>query len=99
MKLFVPVFFLLLSPHLCVPQAGLKNKPSYNPTQYSVEWANIVTNYLKKQLADIALPSAPRPGLNIKQTFKGVLADSENRERWISRFTYWFVLFHCRAEA
>jgi mediator of RNA polymerase II transcription subunit 12 len=47
---------------------------------------------MKKQLADIALPSAPRPGLNIKQTFKGVLADAEGREKWISRFSYWYVL-------
>nr|GAT57732.1 predicted protein [Mycena chlorophos] len=68
--------------------AGLRNKPAYNPTQYSVDWANVMTNYLKKQLADIALPSAPRLGLNIKQTFKGVLADADTRERWISRFTY-----------
>ncbi|KAH9945672.1 hypothetical protein B0H21DRAFT_744154 [Amylocystis lapponica] len=67
---------------------GLRNKPMYNPTQYSVDWANVVTSYMKKQLADIALPSAPRPGLNIKQTFKGVLADPESRARWISRFTY-----------
>lgn len=72
-------------------QAGLRNKPMYNPTQYSVEWANVVTSYLKKQLADIALPSAPRPGLNIKQTFKGVLADADSRDRWISRFTYSYV--------
>ncbi|KAJ7209594.1 hypothetical protein GGX14DRAFT_630911, partial [Mycena pura] len=68
--------------------AGLRNKPFYNPTQYSIDWANVVTSYLKKQLADIALPSAPRLGLNIKQTFKGVLADTDTRERWISRFTY-----------
>lgn len=70
-------------------QAGLRNKPSYNPTQYSIEWANMMTTYLKKQLADIALPSAPRPGLSIKQTFKGVLSDTGTREKWISRFTYW----------
>ncbi|KAG5646821.1 hypothetical protein DXG03_002198 [Asterophora parasitica] len=68
--------------------AGLRNKPSYNPTQYSIDWANVVTSYLKKQLADIALPSAPRPGLNIKQTFKGVLSDGDSRERWMSRFVY-----------
>ncbi|KAJ7124966.1 hypothetical protein C8R44DRAFT_127826 [Mycena epipterygia] len=68
--------------------AGLRNKPSYNPTQYSIDWANVVTGYMKKQLADIALPSAPRPGLNIKQTFKGVLADADTREKWISRFSY-----------
>ncbi|RDX50110.1 hypothetical protein OH76DRAFT_1402976 [Lentinus brumalis] len=68
--------------------AGLRNKPTYNPTQYSVEWANVMTTYMKKQLAEIALPSAPRPGLNIKQTFKGVLSDADTREKWISRFTY-----------
>ncbi|CAL1707851.1 unnamed protein product [Somion occarium] len=71
--------------------AGLRNKPSlYNPTQYSVDWANVMTSYLKKQLTDIALPMAPRPGfgLNIKQTFKGVLSDPESRERWIFRFSY-----------
>lgn len=49
----------------------------------------MMTTYLKKQLADIALPSAPRPGLSIKQTFKGVLSDTGTREKWISRFTYW----------
>jgi len=68
--------------------AGLRNKPTYNPTQYSVEWANVVNGYLKKQLIDIALPMAPRPGLNIKQTFKSVLFESHTRHRWISRFTY-----------
>lgn len=73
-------------------QAGLRNKPTYNPTQYSIEWANVMTTYMKKQLAEIALPSAPRPGLNIKQTFKGVLSDADTRDKWISRFTYWWVI-------
>ncbi|EMD32061.1 hypothetical protein CERSUDRAFT_162114 [Gelatoporia subvermispora B] len=68
--------------------AGLRNKPTYIPTQYSIDWANVVTGYLKKQLAEISLPSQPRPGLNIKQTFKGILADPESREKWISRFAY-----------
>ncbi|KAI0344762.1 hypothetical protein BDW22DRAFT_1354912 [Trametopsis cervina] len=67
---------------------GLRNKPQYNPTQYSVDWANLVTGYLRKQLTEIALPMAPRPGLNIKQTFKGVLSDPDSRGRWLSRFTY-----------
>ncbi|KAI0093156.1 hypothetical protein BDY19DRAFT_989824 [Irpex rosettiformis] len=60
---------------------GLRNKPHYDPTQYSVDWANLVTGYLRKQLALIALPMAPRPGLNVKQTFKGVLAEPDSRER------------------
>ncbi|KAL1745362.1 hypothetical protein HDZ31DRAFT_36596 [Schizophyllum fasciatum] len=69
--------------------AGLRNKASYDPTKYSYDWANTVTGYLKKQLSEIVLPSAPRPGLgNIKQTFKGVLLEEESRERWVSRFSY-----------
>ncbi|KAG9310600.1 hypothetical protein JVU11DRAFT_9164 [Chiua virens] len=67
---------------------GLRNKPNYNPTQYSIDWADGVTSYLKKQLAEIALPSAPRPGLNTKQSFKGVLLDPDSRDRWVSRFSY-----------
>lgn len=73
-------------------QVGLRNKPNYNPMQYSIDWTNVVTSYLKKQLAEIALPSAPRPGLNIKQTFKGVLSDPDSRDRWVSRFTYWLAI-------
>ncbi|CAA7259196.1 unnamed protein product [Cyclocybe aegerita] len=68
--------------------AAFRNKAGYLPTQYSVDWAGLVTSYMKKQLLEIALPSAPRPGLNIKQTFKGVLADSDTREKWIGRFSY-----------
>ncbi|KAH7922771.1 hypothetical protein BV22DRAFT_1094076 [Leucogyrophana mollusca] len=68
--------------------AGLRNKPGYNPTQYSVDWAIVVTSYIKKQLVDIALPRAPRLGVNIKQSFKAVLSDSDQRERWVSRFSY-----------
>ena len=70
----------------------MRNKSTYNPTQYSVEWANVVTTYLKKQLTEIGLPSAPRPGINIKMTFKGVLSDPESRERWVGRFSYRCVL-------
>jgi len=69
----------------------MRNRPNYSPAQYSVEWANIVTSYLKKLLAEIALPSAARPGLNIKQTFKGVLNDPETRDKWVSKFSYWLV--------
>ena len=52
----------------------------------------MVTTYLKKQLAEIGLPSPPRPGINIKMTFKGVLSDPESRERWVGRFSYRCVL-------
>ncbi|KAI6044642.1 hypothetical protein EDC04DRAFT_2641397 [Pisolithus marmoratus] len=71
--------------------AGLRNKPNFNPTQYSIDWTNVVTGYIRKQLGEIALPSAPRPGLNIKQTFKGVLSDSESRERWPSAIATIYV--------
>ncbi|TFY65710.1 hypothetical protein EVG20_g5379 [Dentipellis fragilis] len=67
---------------------GLRNKPGYDPTQYSVEWANVITAYLRKQLGEINLPSAPRPGLNIKSTFRRILSDTKTREQWISRFSY-----------
>ncbi|KAG7090909.1 hypothetical protein E1B28_009986 [Marasmius oreades] len=68
--------------------AGLRDKPAYDPTQYSIEWTNVVTSHLRKQLQDIALPSPVRAAVNIKQTFKGVLADTETRDKWISRFSY-----------
>ncbi|VDC06366.1 unnamed protein product [Peniophora sp. CBMAI 1063] len=72
--------------------AGLRNKPNYDPTQYSVEWSNVVVGYLKKQLGEIVLPSAPRAGVNIKQGFKGVLADPDSHQRWVSRFQYTLAL-------
>ncbi|KAH9166651.1 hypothetical protein EDB89DRAFT_2128588 [Lactarius sanguifluus] len=81
---------------------GLRHKPAYDPTQYSVEWANVVTSHLKKQLGDIILPSAPRPTLNIKSMFRSVLADSEARSRWTSKFTYSLDLlrsFYSEAQA
>jgi hypothetical protein len=55
--------------------------------------AVLMTTYLRKQIAEITLPSAPRPGVNIKQTFRGVLSDFDSRERWMSRFSYWSLLF------
>ncbi|GJJ06592.1 hypothetical protein Clacol_000785 [Clathrus columnatus] len=67
---------------------GMRNRPNYSPTQYSVEWANVVTGYLKKLLAEVALPSAARLGLNIKQTFKRVLNDPDTRDKWVSKFSY-----------
>lgn len=69
----------------------MRNRPNYNPAQYSVEWANVVTSYLKKMLAEIGLPSAARTGLNIKQTFKGILNDPDMRDKWVSKFCYWSV--------
>lgn len=81
-----------LALNICPAKAGLRNKPNYDPTQYSVEWANVVVGYLKKQLGEIVLPSAPRAGVNIKQSFKGVLTDPDSHARWVSRFTYTYDL-------
>ncbi|KAF8530471.1 hypothetical protein BU17DRAFT_35400 [Hysterangium stoloniferum] len=67
---------------------GMRNRHNYNPTQYSVEWANVVTGYLRKILAEIALPPAARVGLNIRQTFKGILNDPEARDKWVAKFSY-----------
>ena len=69
-------------------KAGLRNKPNYNPMQYSSDWTNVMTGYIKKQLSDIGLPSAPRAGLNIKQTFKGVFNDPDSRDKWVAKFSY-----------
>ena len=44
-------------------------QPTYNPMQCSVEWENVIMSRLKKQLGDIAFPSAPCPTLNIKSMF------------------------------
>ncbi|PPQ98440.1 hypothetical protein CVT24_004119 [Panaeolus cyanescens] len=68
--------------------AGLRNKPNYIPTQYSIDWANVVTVYMRKQLGEINLPSAPRPGVAVKHTFRGIFAETETRDRWMSRFSY-----------
>lgn len=79
-------------------QAPLRNKPQYNPTQYSVDWTNVVVGYLKKQLGEITLPSAPRLGMSVKSAFRGVLADQASRDTWVARFTYRCVVYvgrHC----
>lgn len=71
----------------------MRGKPNFKPTQYSIEWANIVTSHLKKQLGDVVLPSAPRPGLTIRQTtFQNVLGNPESRAKWVARFSHSLVL-------
>ncbi|KZV96289.1 hypothetical protein EXIGLDRAFT_435689 [Exidia glandulosa HHB12029] len=67
---------------------GMRNRPNFHPAMYSVEWANVVTSYFKKLLDKIALPSAPRAALNIKQTFNSILANTNAREEWLAKFTY-----------
>ncbi|KAG9095716.1 RNA polymerase II mediator complex subunit [Ceratobasidium sp. 370] len=67
---------------------SIKNRQNYNPAQLGIEWAGTVTSHLKKQLQDIVLPSAPRPGLAIKSTFKSTLTQPDTRSKWVSRFAY-----------
>ncbi|KAG8686075.1 RNA polymerase II mediator complex subunit, partial [Ceratobasidium sp. 394] len=67
---------------------SMKNRQNYNPAQLGIEWAGTVTSHLKKQLQDIVLPSAPRPGLAIKSTFKSTLTQPDTRSKWVSRFAY-----------
>jgi hypothetical protein len=74
-------------------QLAARTKPGYDPTLYSIEWATVVTNHLKKQLSEIALPTTAK-GFNIKITFKSVLAETDTRERWVNRFTY-LSASHC----
>jgi mediator of RNA polymerase II transcription subunit 12 len=52
-------------------------KSTYSLMQYGLEWANVITSHLKKQLGDIILPSALCPTLNTKSMFQGALADSK----------------------
>lgn len=68
--------------------AGLRKLSTYNPTQYSIEWTNVVTSYLKKQITEVTLPTATRLGISSKSTFRGVFSDNDSRQKWVSRFTY-----------
>ncbi|CAE7226860.1 unnamed protein product [Rhizoctonia solani] len=65
-----------------------KSRPNYNPAQVGIEWAGMVTAHLKKQLQEIVLPSAPRPGLPIKSTFKSTLTQPDTKANWVSKFAY-----------
>ncbi|CAE6538597.1 unnamed protein product [Rhizoctonia solani] len=65
-----------------------KSRPNYNPAQIGIEWAGMVTTHLKKQLQEIVLPSAPRPGLAIKSTFKSTLTQPDTKAKWVSKFAY-----------
>ncbi|KAF8756928.1 Transcription mediator complex subunit Med12 [Rhizoctonia solani] len=67
---------------------SIKSRPNYNPAQLAIEWAGTVTTHLKKQLQEIVLPSAPRPGLPIKSTFKSTLTQADTKAKWVSRFAY-----------
>jgi mediator of RNA polymerase II transcription subunit 12 len=69
-------------------QSGLRSKPGADPTQYSVDWAAAATAHLKKQLAELALPAAPKPGPILKSTFRGVLLEPEPRARWVAKFAW-----------
>ena len=56
------------------------------------EWTTALTSYLKRQLAEIAMPAVSRTGANIKQVFKRTkLSDAEVREAWVDKFAYTYV--------
>ncbi|KAI5475649.1 Mediator complex, subunit Med12 [Pseudohyphozyma bogoriensis] len=64
--------------------------------QYTREWSGVVQEYVRKQLAEIALPDAP-PSLaaslsastsSSKPLAKNVLSDAELRSNWSTRFGY-----------
>ncbi|KAG8908829.1 RNA polymerase II mediator complex subunit [Tulasnella sp. 403] len=70
-----------------------RGRATFNPTQYSVEWANVVTGYLKKHLDAISLPRAQTgQSSSIKSTFKSVLSEPESRDKWIHKFSYTLAL-------
>ncbi|KAG8934799.1 RNA polymerase II mediator complex subunit [Tulasnella sp. 418] len=62
-------------------------------TQYGINWTNVVTTHLKKQLSDIVLPRGiAGQSSAIKSTFKSILSDPESRDRWVNRFSYTLAL-------
>ncbi|KAH7339351.1 hypothetical protein B0J17DRAFT_705466 [Rhizoctonia solani] len=67
---------------------SIKSRPNFNAAQLGIEWAGMVTAHLKKQLQEIVLPSAPRPGLPIKSTFKSTLTQVDTKAKWVSKFAY-----------
>lgn len=87
----------LVRPHGCsnadTPpiQQPRQGKPPPPPMHYSLEWTTASTSWLKKQLAEITLPSAPRPGFNVKQAFRSILSDEQTRDRWVAKWTYSYV--------
>jgi len=69
-------------------QQGIRSRTSQDNSQYSIEWTLTLTTYVRKLLSDVTLPSPPRQGLNIRQSFKNSFADSETSEQWTRKCAY-----------
>lgn len=67
----------------------------FSIAQYTREWSAVVHDFVRKQLAEITVPTpdhAP-PAAGLRQTSaraasKRVLADSELREAWSKKLSY-----------
>ncbi|KZT58942.1 hypothetical protein CALCODRAFT_549965, partial [Calocera cornea HHB12733] len=68
--------------------APLRKQPGYNPMSYSFDTAKEIIMWHKKQLGEISLPTARLQSTALKQVFKGVLLDVDNRIAWCSKFVY-----------
>ncbi|KZO95835.1 hypothetical protein CALVIDRAFT_598893 [Calocera viscosa TUFC12733] len=68
--------------------APLRKQPGYNPMSYSFDTAKEIIMWYKKQLGEITLPTARLQSTALKQVFKGVLLDVDNRIAWCSKFVY-----------
>lgn len=61
-------------------------------SNYVREWTGVVTEFVRKQLAEVSVPGAEaasaRAGLATKAAGKSVLADNEQRNTWTKKYTY-----------
>ena len=59
---------------------------------YVREWTGVVTEFVRKQLAEVTIPgaeaAAAEAGLSTKTAGKSVLADHEQRNTWTRKYTY-----------
>lgn len=92
---FVPLNWCSKHSDLCfswkIQQAGIKSRPGFTVAQYTREWTTVVQEFVRKQLAEIALPEAASSFINSvssRGTGKGVLVDGELRASWTTRFGY-----------
>jgi mediator of RNA polymerase II transcription subunit 12 len=74
-------------------QQGMRSRVNQDNSQYSIEWTCTLTSYTRKLLSEITLPSPPRQGLNIRQSFKNTFADPETSEQWTRKCSYMYANF------
>ncbi|KAG8811126.1 RNA polymerase II mediator complex subunit [Serendipita sp. 399] len=68
-------------------QARTRNTP--RPST-SIEWTNVITAYLKKQLLETAIPTIVKTSSAISRqnVRRSKLSDPEGRDEWVARYAY-----------